>query len=493
MRKLLRCLWAGVLACCMLAACAVGVRGAGMPSAQSILASEKKAYGITGGSLMQGAFLANRGTAAVDWVVFAAARAGANEDYAAYRAALEDYVRNRYQTTDELGKNVTEWHRVSLVLLACGGNPQKVGSVNLIADGTYQRGRTIPLGRQGINAYIWALITLDSVGYAVPAGAADTRDSILKGILSRQLTGGGFAGAGSAADADLTAMAITALAPYYHANTAYTFTNSKIKQTVTATVRTAVDRALAALSGIQAGDGGFRSGGQPSSESAAQVIVALCSMGIDPREDMRFIKNGKSPVDALLAFRTADGGFRSRQGDSSSNRLANGQAMLALNALERLDAGQRAPFDLRPAFSQAQTQKLATLRERIRNAKNAGAAELAAIRQAYAALPDGEKRYIYNYTSLPDSAAAPPHSAAAGAQEPGAASAYSSAPPQTELTESAAVQTEPSIGGGTASPVPGETAGRTPVGAIATVVLLCAAAGGSALVIVHLRKKQKLE
>ena len=73
------------------------------------------------------------------------------------------------------------------------GNP-----IDLIADGTYDRGRTTPLGRQGINGWIWGLIALDSLRYPIPDGAFYTRDDIILEILRQQLPDGGFALSGGA-------------------------------------------------------------------------------------------------------------------------------------------------------------------------------------------------------------------------------------------------------------------------------------------------------
>lgn len=94
----------------------------------------------------------------------------------------------RYSTPGKLNaQKATEWHRISLAVASLGGDPTSFGTdadgnaINLIADGTYFRSRTADLGVQGINAYIWALIALDSVSGVVPgrcrrhAGGYDKR------------------------------------------------------------------------------------------------------------------------------------------------------------------------------------------------------------------------------------------------------------------------------------------------------------------------------
>ena len=96
------------------------------------------------------------------------------------------------------------------------------------------------------------------------------------------------------ADVDMTAMALTSLAPYQEETD----------------IKAAVDAALTYLSDAQQADGGFMSWGAANSESCAQVIVALTALGIDPAADSRFVKNGASPLDGLCAFACEGGGFR---------------------------------------------------------------------------------------------------------------------------------------------------------------------------------------
>ena len=56
--------------------------------------------------------------------------------------------------------------------------------------------------------------------------------------------------------------------------------------------------------------GNFPSQYGASSESVSQVIVALCTLGIDPNTDARFVKNGMSALDGLLGYYVEGGGFK---------------------------------------------------------------------------------------------------------------------------------------------------------------------------------------
>lgn len=219
-----------------------------------------------------------------------------------------------------------EWHRISLVVLSLGGDPTSFGSeetpIDLIADGIYNWSRTDSLGTQGINAWIFALLTLDANAYPVPEGAKYTRERILEELLAWQAADGGFGLQRGASDVDITAMALQALAPYDCA--------------------AAIDRALTYLSAQQSARGDF----QDSAESTAQVIIALCSLGIDPRSDSRFVKAGGSAYDGLLLYFLGDGAFCHLLGEGA-DEFAGIQAGLACNALDRFDNGRPRLYDLR--------------------------------------------------------------------------------------------------------------------------------------------------
>lgn len=78
------------------------------------------------------------------------------------------------------------------------GDPTNFGvdpngdAINLTADGTYNRGFTASLGRQGINGWIWGLIALDAKHYSIPDGSYYSRADIIKEILKLQLSDGGL-------------------------------------------------------------------------------------------------------------------------------------------------------------------------------------------------------------------------------------------------------------------------------------------------------------
>ena len=111
-------------------------------------------------------------------------------------------------------------------------------------------------------------------------------------------------------------------------------------------VKTAVDRALTVLSSKQSDDGGFSSYySAKNPESAAQVIVALTSLGINPLTDSRFIKNENSAVDFMLSFRASDRGFTHTSG-GTYNLSATTQVLYSLVSIYRLQHGKGRLYEL---------------------------------------------------------------------------------------------------------------------------------------------------
>lgn len=363
------------------------------------------------GFLINDTFLSQAGTASADWYSIGIGRLGVADNQAGCLAAINDNVQKRYETENKPDSaKATEWHRISLAVLALGGNPRRMGEngdIDLIADGTYNRadenGNGI-LGIQGINGFIWGLIALDSMYYEVPENSCYTRDDIIINILNRQLSDGGWAFSGNVSDPDITGMAIQALAPYYNSEKEYTRTNSESASdgtSVAKKVRTAVDEALECLSGMQMSDGGFAGWGMPNSESAVQVAVALCSLGIDIFSDTRFIKNGNTVFDGIIKYRNSDGGFFYSSFTDKSDNMASGQALYGMAAIIRRQSGMRRLYDFRPEQSSELKQQIADVMRQIENLTvTSTVAELKAVYDLYLEIDSAERSYVYNYYKL---------------------------------------------------------------------------------------------
>lgn len=116
--------------------------------------------GYTADTLLGSGMLA-AGDSVSDWVAIAAGRAGESGGAANYLKALESYVTKAYKEENGLHRiKATEWHRISLAVLALGGDPTAFGKdaggkpINLIADGTYNFSAAGSLGAQGLNGWI---------------------------------------------------------------------------------------------------------------------------------------------------------------------------------------------------------------------------------------------------------------------------------------------------------------------------------------------------
>lgn len=256
-----------------------------------------------------------------EWIVLDMARSNVTTPptYASYYAQVEAKVKETKGVLSD--RYYTEYARVVLAVTAIGKDAMDVAGYDLVAPLT----DVDKVASQGINGVIYALLALDSGSYE-----ADVRAQYVDQILEAQLEDGGFTYSSEyPTDPDLTAMALQALAPYC----------------ADETVKLAVERALACLSKMQQADGGFVSWGASSAESSAQAIIALCALGID-LQDSRFVKDGHALLDHLMTFQLANGGF-CHTADGEYNAMATEQALRALVAVQRAEAGETTLYQVR--------------------------------------------------------------------------------------------------------------------------------------------------
>lgn len=291
-------------------------------------------------------FLKNVSSTASDWTVVFLGRLGIGEDYSAFLNRANTYVKEKYDANPSTGLSTntpTEWHRLTMAVLAAGGDPTDVGGHDLIADGTYNCLAGAPWN-QGMNGAAWALLALDSKGYKVPEKVKYTREDLISYIIDRQLSDGGWSldDKNPSLDLDITSMVIYALAPHAAENTK---------------VREAVNHGLDVLRKSISADGDYNYGGTYSCESVAQAIIAFTSMGIDPTT----VKNetsGKSLLDGLMKYYSAGtGGFlHAYYDDEKQNRpnsMATDQAMEAIAAYRLYQQGINL-FDFRSTANTTQ-------------------------------------------------------------------------------------------------------------------------------------------
>ena len=372
------------------------------------------------GYLMNDGFLSLAGTTPGDWYPIGLGRLGITDNQTGYLAVINENVQKRYQTAEKLDRTKsTEWHRIALAVLASGGDPRHMGvngEIDLIADGTYNRGLTVSPGRQGINGWIWGLIALDSKRYEVPSDAVNTREDFIVEILRTQRTDGGFALTGEVSDVDITAMAIQALAPYYSSETVYFYTSSVVKTLEGAyaecskTVREVIDESVAWLSSVQCSDGDFSSWGMQNVESTAQVLVALSTLGVDALHDSRFIKNGNTVLDGILKYRLSNGGFvhsftydpdNPTSLPDQANTMASEQVLYALVSLWRYQNGMRSLYDMRDEFSITERLTIDACISTINLLdENSSKEDIEAATSAYCQIPALDRCYVNNYAKL---------------------------------------------------------------------------------------------
>ena len=272
-----------------------------------------------------------------EWAVLGLARSGYSvpeKYYQDYYSVVEQYVKDCKGVLHD--KKYTEYSRVIVALSSIGVDARNVGGYDLTAPlGDYDK--TI---WQGLNGPIWALIALDSRNYPEPT--AGIRQKYIDRILACQLSDGGwnlFGGTSAAdknqtSDPDITGMALQALAKY---------------QSQPAVAK-ATQKALECMSKQQQTDGGFSSMGDSNAESIVQMIVALAELGIS-QDDPRFVKNGISMLDALMAFRQSNGGFQHTASGSGNNQMTAEQAFYGLVAVHRQRSGKNSLYRMGDAIT----------------------------------------------------------------------------------------------------------------------------------------------
>lgn len=280
-----------------------------------------------------------------EWGILGLARSGYLEKgskyFNDYYTRVAAYASKATKNAQELGApagalhlvKCTENSRLIIALSALGRDARSVGECDLTAP--YEKFSWIE--GQGLNSVVFALIALDTVGYETK----DTtiRQQCISYILGRQLSDGGWNYQEDAAtsDPDMTAMSLQALANYQEQER----------------VQAAVSAAVGRLSAMQNSDGSYTSYEAVNSESISQVIVACAALGIDPHTDSRFVKNGKSAVDALLTFyNTEKRAFHHTMKDKDGNPtdvdgMATEQAAYAMTAYQRLMNGKTSLYDMR--------------------------------------------------------------------------------------------------------------------------------------------------
>lgn len=205
-----------------------------------------------------------------------------------------------------------------LASLVAGQSPRSLGGVDLIK--AVENGYKPDLARYGDD------VTSDALALLALRVAGDTvRPETIVALEKLQLPDGGWSFDGNAAtgsDTNTTAIVFQSLVSIGGTGEAKS-------------------KALAYLRAQQNGDGGFpysqtsQFGNASDTNSTALGIQAILASG-EPMAN--WVKNGKSPVERLLAFQNPSGAFRFQDAQADDNQFATYQALPAL-------AGKTYPLD----------------------------------------------------------------------------------------------------------------------------------------------------
>lgn len=199
------------------------------------------------------------------------------------------YGLDLYGHIKELRPNVmTDYGRIIMMLTALGINASNLdiyrdSNNTPFTDGS---GKTVSSlvkdlysysGSYTINGPIYALIALDMGNYTVPKDAKWTREKLLEEILSHKYGSDGFG-------IDMVAMLMQSLYPYINDPTYGNRVKAKMQEGYN------IILGYESAPGVDpmGSDYTFFSWGTTNSESCAQVICAMCAMGVDIGTDPNF-------------------------------------------------------------------------------------------------------------------------------------------------------------------------------------------------------------
>ena len=273
---------------------------------------------------------------------FGLARNGENQENAFvhtyYINVVRSLTKNKGKLTD--GADAADYATMILAMTSMGKDARNIAGYNLFSSLSDYSALT----EAGISSVAWALLAVNShPAYEFPqvdnGCERTTRQKLVAYLLENESPQGGWTEdeQSSQPDPEVTGLVLQALAPNYQ-KTGY----EKITD--------AIDRALTSLSVLQKTDGGYAVHGEETVEAAAQVLTGLCSLGIDPAKDQRFIKDGNWLVENLISYQITDNGFRHvKAGQVSAvtaDQTATEKAYSALTAYDRLTGKKSSLYDM---------------------------------------------------------------------------------------------------------------------------------------------------
>lgn len=330
-----------------------------------------------------------------EWAVLAEARGNVSASvwYDKYLSNMATTVASKNGKLDNTKTQTkhTEYSRVILALTSIGEDATKFkgsnGTVyNLVEPLFEKNGSTYRVSEQGNNGTAFALIALDSGNYYDNATGTTARNAWINSLLDAQISDGswGIDADFPGSNVDMTAMVVQALAPYCSTN---------------ATVKAAVDKAVEWLSAEYQ-----KTGDYGSSESAAQVIVALSALNIDAKIDSRFQHNGISVLSNFLSYAdpNSKGFLHDKQPNSTVNQMASEQAAYTLVAYDRYVNGSKRLYDMSDVTKRenADAQAVIDMINQIGYVDESSYNAIAEARNAYDKLSAEDQAKVTNYNTL---------------------------------------------------------------------------------------------
>jgi LPXTG-motif cell wall-anchored protein len=227
-----------------------------------------------------------------------------------FRSGQASAVDGLAKLAPEAAKDAGVAAKFVLAALQAGQNPRVLGGTDELA--AVEKSYNTATGRYGkdVTAHALALLALHAAGTPVRQEATTALEKL-------QLSDGGWSFDGTTAsgsDTNTTSLAYQALVS-------------------TGGTNQARQKAMAYFHAQQNADGGFpysqtsKFGNASDANSTALSVQAILASGQSPND---WAKNGKTPLDRLLAFQNPSGAFRFQDAQPADNQLATYQAIPAV-------------------------------------------------------------------------------------------------------------------------------------------------------------------
>ncbi|MBU1120913.1 terpene cyclase/mutase family protein, partial [Candidatus Micrarchaeota archaeon] len=256
------------------------------------------------------------GFAASAWVISGIVAAGENPSSAGWSSgskSLVDCIKKDSSWFNDSSRNATDFERQIIAIVAAGEDPTNFNELDYVAKLKSMHDGTLMGDASYINDDVWGVIALIAAGE--PSSSTEIQ-GMLSFIESNQGADNGWSWAvGQSSDADSAADAVMALI-------------AGGKDPSSTNIQNAMDYLKTQQDSNNAG---FMSWGTANPDSTSHSIDAVVSVGGNPT-DVAWQENGTNPLEYLLDWQQADGGFSNPYADppltSSEWTTAN-----ALNAL----------------------------------------------------------------------------------------------------------------------------------------------------------------